>query len=734
MIAHARKLATAVLAVSAICVASTAVPASAAAKRPKRGDWIHPRELGPGPGHISKLPILWKSECRQPEGQGLAFSGLDQRTEDGRPHTRILVDGKWKNIYLVLRTGNTLQKHCDRANELKVALRRTRALARHIFFKGLEADAERKRLGTEVIPGWTTFSEGFAKLIAEVKTVDGPTDYERGQAAFALKHLDRAAAELKKAEGIATEALIADFINAMQRAQVAIEIAADALDCEPTPRVMSNIAYDAKTGLYVVFGGDHFDYLMNDTWVFDPKQKKWFQRHPASAPEPRGQHTITAPGDGTVSLEGGYYYPGRHWYTRVGPGRWTYDLKKNEWTGPQNQKAWAPDTRQYRGGAEHPSHFLKGHKPNAAEHAETLAALPVNTWVRMKPPHKPAGNRDWGTVALDVDNDLIVHWNGGHSCYCSTDAPHYHLGTNRWELAYPAEIPLGMVGASGRAVSGYSFNRNHWITNHTWNHYHYDRKLKRVLVAGSMSNWQFKFDPYSYIYNARLGEWESRFRKTGGIARALPGSISVVYTPLGTWAYIGRGTWYQLDYHKMAWKVFVKLKSGAWPRSANSDLYGQTYDPTKNRILAIGTPNPYRGCYTGKVIYALDLKTKKASIIKPENPEVLGNGFRFPREWRYLPDLGIFVIADGLGEQKLVRGKKRWVSTTDMPAYDPRKNRWLVLKVKDKPGYGVSLGMRYDERRKLLWSVDTRSNVHVLRLDLKSATERQSRDARQDAP
>ena len=34
------------------------------------------------------------------------------------------------------------------------------------------------------------------------------------------------------------------------------------------------------------FGGDHLDYLMNDTWVFDLAKKKWEQRHPKTAPPP----------------------------------------------------------------------------------------------------------------------------------------------------------------------------------------------------------------------------------------------------------------------------------------------------------------------------------------------------------------------------------------------------------------------------------------------------------------
>jgi hypothetical protein len=37
-----------------------------------------------------------------------------------------------------------------------------------------------------------------------------------------------------------------------------------------------------------------------------------------------------------------------------------------------------------------------------------------------------------------------------------------------------------------------------------------------------------------------------------------------------------------------------------------------------------------------------------------------------------------------------------------MPAYDPLRNRWLVLKVKGKPGLGFGGSVHYDETRRPL--------------------------------
>ncbi len=686
----------------------------------KSGDGINKYDIYPK-GHISKTRLVWKSECLQPEGKGLALDGLDQATESARPHTRIRVDGKWVNIYPDLRKKNPLQTHCDRAHALTIDLMRARAHARHIWFKGLGLEAERKRLDAEAVTLFQAFLTNFEKLTAELEnTAASLPAYEKHQAGVALRHFAAASELLKTGAHVAKGSLEADTINAMQKAQIQIEIGAEALDAEPGPRVLSMPAYDAKTGLYVLFGGGHFDYISNDTWVFDPKQKKWFQKHPESAPPPRGRHLVNAPGDGTVQIHGGYCYPARHRYTWIGNDVWTYDIAKNTWTGPEKAKPMPPDTRTYRGKNEHPSWFLQGEKPNAAEHEKFLLSIPVNTWVSLKPPYLPEGRREWGTKALDLDNDLIAHWNGGHSGYCSSDAPHYHLGTNRWELAYPAEFPLGMAGASAKFVAGYSFNHRHWITNHTWNNYLYDRKLKRVVVTGALCH---NYDPYFYLYNTVLGEWETRYRKYGHMHKFTP---MVTATPYGTVAFVGSNKYYLLDYDKMRFNeiaVGPKSKDNPMPLQAGADNCGQVYDPKRERLLILW--RYHRNLYNGREIIALDMKKNIATRIAPKNPEILNKGLTWLREIRYIPDFDIFLIGDGIHwanpKVKPVPGRTNVVAGNKMAAYDPNKNCWLALDIKGPRAYGNGFGMRYDAKRKLIWGVGTRGDVYVLKLDLEKA-------------
>ena len=109
---------------------------------------------------------------------------------------------------------------------------------------------------------------------------------------------------------------------------------AEALDAEPPARFLSPLIYDAKTKLFVLFGGDHGDYLTNDTWIFDPARRKWEQRHAQASPAPRGNHILKAGSDGLVTMSGGHAYTSSTsycgaQYRALIDGDWTYDIAAN---------------------------------------------------------------------------------------------------------------------------------------------------------------------------------------------------------------------------------------------------------------------------------------------------------------------------------------------------------------------------------------------------------------------
>ena len=76
----------------------------------------------------------------------------------------------------------------------------------------------------------------------------------------------------------------------------------------------------------MLFGGDHEDYLLNDTWMLDLDKKAWKRVDPELSPSPRAGHALVyLPRCNKVALYEGYVqsnstdYAARPW-TPVGPG------------------------------------------------------------------------------------------------------------------------------------------------------------------------------------------------------------------------------------------------------------------------------------------------------------------------------------------------------------------------------------------------------------------------------
>ncbi len=669
-------------------------------------------------GEDLKQPVLWGAECQAPDGSGLAFGGCEQAAEDGRPHTRVKEGGAWKPIVEELRAANPLQKHFARVWDLRCRTKNAAARERFVWFKGLEAAEEAKRLKAEVVPALEGIVKDLDALTAELGGGRGGFEtlpYEAGQARVALALLQSAAGRIKPLAAALAGGVSADQIKALSAAQVELEKASEALDCEPPGRAYSPIAYDAKTGLFVLFGGDHLDYLTNDTWVFDPAKKRWMQRHPASAPAPRARHELKAAGDGKVALSGGYTYTSlaeycAGQYRDVGDGEWVYDVAANSWTSSGTGKAEPDGSRTYRTGRMHPDCFLQGEKPSAAAVEEKLKALPVNTWVLPNPPQKPVLNRDWGTAVIDPDRDMILRWSGGHSAHGGSDVPHYHFSTNRWELAFPIEFPLGQLYSNTSYPDTFNFNLRPWVTGHTYLGYDYDPVAKKMLFVGHGRN--------CYVYDPDLADWTGRFVKPKGmIYGGCFYNLNCCRTPAGVVCWGANSLVHRFDAAKNEW---VELKVAGKLPGASVDNSVSVYDSKRDRLLVFCTG--YGKPYSGQV-WALDLKTLAASELAPANMGAVAAGGRFGIDRAvYDPEADLVLMASLLpaGEDGLQR----------TPAYDCAANKWVALKIahqtageKKHPQVptGHSCGVMYDARRKLIWGVDTNGGVYVLRLDAKAA-------------
>jgi hypothetical protein len=110
------------------------------------------------------------------------------------------------------------------------------------------------------------------------------------------------------------------------------------LSVEPVPRCLSPMVYDPANRVIVLFGGDHLDSLMSDTWVYDCDARAWIKKSPAVSPSPRGGHAIVyLPKSGKVVLLGGFEYTSCTGYVcsqyrQIDPFQmWTYDPAADTW-------------------------------------------------------------------------------------------------------------------------------------------------------------------------------------------------------------------------------------------------------------------------------------------------------------------------------------------------------------------------------------------------------------------
>jgi hypothetical protein len=658
-----------------------------------------------------KQQVIWGATCDGPDGTGLAFGGQDQKSYEGIGRTAIKVNGEWKVIHEELREHNPFRKAALSPPLAWVDQREDLSLARYVFFQhGASSESVRRAIwklptGENLVMG--QISGAIRQLETEMPKLG---EYELGQAQAALRELQASLKQVKETKESLPQGISSDTIKKMADVLLRLQQCEELLDAEPPPRALSPIAHDTKSKLYVIFGGDHLDYLMNDTWVFDMAKKKWEQRHPKTAPPPRANHTLKATGDGKIVLSGGYTYTSNTdyvggQYRDHNDGDWTYDIEANTWTGAG--KAVEPNQRVYRTGPFHPDFYLQGDKPEAKPTQEKLAALPANTWVSLKPPHLPRLNRDWGTAVLDPDRDLILRFSGGHSAHGGTDVLHYHIATNRWELSFPVEFPLGQLYSNTSYPEGFNFNRRPWVTGHTYQNYGYDALSKKMYFTG-------RGDGHCYVYDPDVADWTGRFDKPKAMNYgSCFYTLTLTPTPQGLVCWTQQGAIFRLDPAKKEW---VELKLQGKLPGAVVDNSTVIYDSKRDRLLCAVKGYGDKAKYDGK-LHVVDLKTLAVSTLMPKGSDA-ATAIPYLCQIRYDSSNDLLLVGGTLPPDET--GLRR------TPAYDPVEDRWVSLKISGddpsgKNGRNVSLGMMYDIKRKLFWAVDTNSNVFVLRLDPKTA-------------
>ncbi|MBL8025669.1 MAG: hypothetical protein JNL74_04625, partial [Fibrobacteres bacterium] len=520
----------------------------------------------------------------------------------------------------------------------------------------------------------------------------------------------------------------------------------------PDPRAHTAMAYDARSGKIVLFGGDHLDFLFSDTWIYDCTTRLWEKKRPLKSPRPRAGHSLQyLPAQQALALFGGYEYTSCSSYSICGVYRplpvgdlWTYNTLSNEWklvkrfSGekfPQfhsmraikaaadnedkvlalgeNDSIWqidcdvssagetgtetygvAPNTVYYREGPWVPSYFDEGlPSPDTAANEAFLRSVPENQWVNVSAPKRPRGNRDWGTSSLDPNNDLIIKYAGGHSAHCGTDVAVYSIRDNRWHISFSPEYPLDYTGDAA-APGIVSFGGNPW-TSHSYDRYDFNTEIGKLV---HMRNY------YTYFFDPISMKWDT-LRIRNHIDMTISGyQLSHTRTPHGTIVWSARGSstssfdLYRLDTDSMKW--FKLPVSGPALMDNYSDQSGAVYDSKRDRLIMLHATTS-----TNPKLQAYNFSTGVVESIVPVNNNTITGVDRF-RESVYIPDLDIVLYAVEIGGAKVI--------------YDCAKNEWRLLNIPKGIGVGGtdsrSSGYMYDARRKLIWDSETNCQTYVLKL------------------
>jgi hypothetical protein len=648
--------------------------------------------------------VVWGSQLVLPDGTGLAFGGQDQDAADGRPHTRVLEDGKCVAIYDKLARNEEVEALSKSISLLTNNLKANSINLRRAYFRG---ESTRNGLTNAIL-------QAQEKVELTLKRFDSVTvadSYDRLQLRRA-RHLVEGGYVSLEFEQLGSEQ--GRQVSDGRFMSVVVDLFEEAnewLGAEPPPRALSQLAFDKKTGLFVLFGGDHCDCLMNDTWVFDPKKPRWERRDLKQSPSPRANHKFVANGDGTITLTGGYTYASNTdyvggQYIDIGDGPWTYDVVANKWSGKGDLEAYAFHAPVYRTGPFHPDFYFEGDPPKPKAVAKELSSLPSNTWVKRNPPRLPRLNRDWGTAVIDPDRDMMLRFSGGHSAHGGTDVLHYHFSTNRWELTFPVEFPLGQLYANTRYPAGLNFNLRPWVTGHTYRSYGYDVVSQKMLFTGRTR--------HTYFYDPSLGDWIGRQAKPKAMAyNSCFYTLTLCSTPHGLLCWTKDGKLLRYASKQSEWTP-LEL-SGDKLRGTVVDRAGCSIDSSRNQLVCMAK-TAYRGPYDG-IVYRVDLATNKVKRLQPAGHAGMKD-IGFLREQLYDPKNDLIVVG------ALLQADSDGVRRT--PAYDLKHNRWIGLRIggehpHGKDGRNVSLGLMYDAKRKLHWAVDTNSQVYVLKLDAQAA-------------
>jgi hypothetical protein len=533
----------------------------------------------------------------------------------------------------------------------------------------------------------------------------------------------------------------------------------------PVPHSRRNapLVYDEKNKVFVLFGGDHEDYQVNDTWTLDLEKKAWKRMNPNLAPSPRAGHAACAlPRCGRIAIYEGYVssssgdYGASPWQILDPREVWVYDAASDRW-----ELAGAVAGK----GSDAPPAIGKffGYSASWYE-VPALAADAQDRICLAAPGGKNVAGATWSMSFDPAKVDIEGREKLGHApnsrrlrapyfradfAEVSDDPKARDLATlppNQWVKLTPAvrtpargcrqrdwstatwdpdreqilmwggghcvrssSVPLHYSPASNRIVEGYDAEEPYCYNG--W-----------CGPASSLLNKQwidthgyhlYAFDPKcrlmvtarGFLYDPERMDWvrtepfKSPFKYSWG-------SIVIASSPHGAvaWGVAGEtpGLWlFDRD------KGWTPLEAKGKLFTPWCDSHGMVYDSKRDRMLISSVGGGYNKPGNGTFL-SFDFKTRNLEVVTPESSELNKTGCA--RELAYVEHADWVLVGDLLRQGDAKTGK---VYTR---VYDCARNRMFLLDA-GSVGAGYSAGWMADSKRKLVYSFGYNGEAWAIRLD-----------------
>ncbi len=213
----------------------------------------------------------------------------------------------------------------------------------------------------------------------------------------------------------------------------------------PDPRKGASMAYDASSGLFVLFGGEGQSGFLGDTWVFNPTNSTWTQLNPALSPAARGFASMDFDSStSTLVLFGGSNSSNLYGDT------WLFDLVTSTWTAlsPTSAPTARASATMVYDASE--SRFLlfggQGNGGSLLQDSWTFDSA-SSLWTRLTLTRSPTA-RSSAVMAYDSSRGTIVLFGGRNLSGILGDTWLYAHASQKWVELSPSPAPTARAAPS----------------------------------------------------------------------------------------------------------------------------------------------------------------------------------------------------------------------------------------------------------------------------------------------